>query len=49
MKKLNKRTNTKYGFSLLETVLVLAIICILASGVIYGGLKILDTIKVYFA
>lgn len=39
MKKYNKN-GSKKGFSLVETVLVLAIICILASSVIFGGIKL---------
>lgn len=48
MKKVNKNGSSKKGFSLVEMVLVLAIICILASSVIYGGLKILKTIESVF-
>ena len=48
MKKVSKLGSSKKGFSLVEMVLVLAIICILASSVIYGGLKILKTIESVF-
>ena len=48
MKKLNKRESAKKGFTLIEMVLVLGIICILASTVIFGGTKILNTIQTYF-
>ena len=47
MKKYTK-SNSKKGFSLIEMVLVLVIICILASSVIFGGLKILHKIEVLF-
>ncbi len=44
MKKVMK-SESKKGFSLIEMVMVLAIICILAGSMIYGGLKILDRVK----
>ena len=48
MKKMRKLGSSKKGFSLVEMVMVLVIICILASSVLYGGLKILRTIETYF-
>ena len=39
--KMVRKNESKKGFSLLETVLVIGIICILASSVIVGGIKLL--------
>ena len=44
MRKIAK-VDSKKGFSLVEMVAVLVIICILASVMISGGLKILNTVK----
>ena len=48
MKKVSKLGSSKKGFSLVEMVLVLVIICILASVLVTGGLKILKTIQNVF-